>query len=351
VDAITRFLLDFFLFRNFAKFVRNRAKQTQDWLNKVKPFSWEAALLLSLFSWFVFLLLQGEYAKKFVSIFGWGFLIISVDWALFGKTITIPLIGFKLRPAPWIAGAIACLALLTNNFIITDLRSALISWPIVSAVFAGYSRFIASGFKWRLPDPSGRQDLVLLFLFAGLLSCWFQFHFMIQDILRLYPYLLTHDFDRSAFVVRINPGGKPTSPAYPLLETAEQVVRQKLAGKTWEEAQNLLRSFDDNGSAEAELSREIVDKLYGARLPREKQLWQITTELTPGTVPNQSTINLILRAQWLGATSRPESYAVKRSCVVQRGVLGNPQTFEDLQTQAQFGASAQLTCQPPEEEQ
>ncbi|WNZ25112.1 DUF5357 family protein [Leptolyngbya sp. NK1-12] len=347
MDTITRFLLDFFLVRNFSKFVRNRAQQLQTWLSNLKPFSWEVSLMLSLLSWFVVLILQEIYLKKFVSIFAWGFLIIGVDWALFGRTITIPLVGFRLRYAPWIAGAIACIALLTNDFIITDWRGALVSWPIVSAAFAGYSRFIASGFKWRLPDSTGRQDLVLLFLFAGLLSCWFQFHFMIQDILRLYPYLLTNDFDRSLFVVRLNPDRKPTSPAYPLLEVAEQVVREELTGKTWEEASTWLNSLNESDT-QAELSRQIVTQLYGDRLPREQQLWQITTE-TSQAATNSSSIDLTLRALWQGASSRPDGYAVKRSCTVQRSALSTPQTFADLQAQTQFGA--QLTCQPAQEEQ
>ena len=186
MNKLTQLLLDWFLLRRLGQTVRTRTQKTQAWLNNVKPFSWEAMLLLSLFSWFVYLLLQGIYAKKFISIFAWAFLIFGIDWALLGKQVTIPLIGFKFQHGPWITGAIASLAFLTNDFIITDWRSALISWPILSAVIAAYSRFIQPGLKFGTPGSTGRQDLVLLFLISGLISCWLQFHFLIQDILRTY---------------------------------------------------------------------------------------------------------------------------------------------------------------------
>lgn len=343
MDTITRLLLDFFLFKNFAGFVRNQTKKVQDWLSKVKPFSWEATLLLSLFSWFVYLLVQGFYAKKFVSIFAWGFLILGVDWALLGKQVTVPLLGFKFQYGAWLTGALACAAFLSNDFIITDLRGALISWPIFSAFFAGYSRFIQPGLKWQLPNPDGRQELVLLFLLSGLFSCWFQFHFLIQDILELYPNLLADNFDRSGFVMQLNRIRRPTSKGYPLLEAAESTVRQELSGKNWIEAQRWLRNID---SVESDLSRRVIDTLYDDQLPREQQLWQITAD----TAFRQSSVDLTLRATWKGASSRVGGYTLRRLCIISEVANPPPQTFEQMQTQETLGNSYQITCQQTEEE-
>lgn len=341
MDNLTRFLLDFFLFRNFAKFARNQAKKVQDWLSHIKPFSWEATLLLSLFSWFVYLLVQGFYAKKIVSIFGWLFLILGVDWALLGKKVTIPLIGFKFQHGPWITGAIASAAFLSNDFIITDLRGALISWPIFSAVFAGYTRFIQPGLRWQLPTPEGRQELVLLFLLSGLFSCWFQFHFLVQDVLELYPNLLADNFDRSSFVMQLNRIRRPTSKGYPLLEAVESEAREDLAGKNWIEAQRWLRNID---SVESDLGRRAIDAVYGDQMPREQQLWQITAD----TTFKQASVDLVLRAKWRGASSRLGGYTLRRLCIVSEVAVPPPQTFEDLQAQA--GNLYQMTCQTSEEE-
>lgn len=320
--------------------VRSRAEQVQAWLKKVKPFSWEATLLMSGFSWSVFLLVQGDFAKHLISAFAWSFLIVAVDWALLGKTITIPLIGIKVQYGPWLTGAIACVALLSNNFIITSLRSALISWPIFSAVFAGYSRFIQPGLRWQVPNPEKRQELVILFLICGLFSSWFQFHFLIQDVLQQYPNLLADNFDRSAFVVRLNPVQRTTSKAYPLLETTETIVREELLGKNWIEVQRWLRNIKD---AEAAIEQEAINRIYSDQNPREQQLWQITTD----TAFEQTGINLVLRAKWRGATSRPGNYYIlRRSCAVTEAVVPPPKSFEDLQKSSAY----QLTCQPTQEE-
>lgn len=343
MNNLTNYLLDLVLIKNLTQFVQKQTKQVEARLKQVKPFSWEAALLMSLFSWFVYLLVQGFYAKKLISVFAWGFLILGTDWALLGKQIKIPLIGFKFQHGPWITGAIACIALLSNNFLLTDWRGTLISWPIISAFFAGYSKFIQYGLKWQLPNAVGRQDLVLLFLLSGLFSCWFQFHFMVQDILRLYPNLLADNFDRSAFVVRSNPARKPASKGYALLETAEATVRQELTGKTWLEAQRWLNQID---SVEADLSRKIIATTYQDRLPREQQFWQITAE--PSF--QQASVNLILRALWKGPSSRPEGYTLRRDCTVSQIAMPPPQTFEEMQRQEGLGSSYQLLCQPTKEE-
>lgn len=334
--------------RKFTQAVGNWAKKFQDWLSKIRPFSWEATLLLSLFSWFVIFLLEGIYVRKFVSIFAWGFLIIAVEWALLGKKFKIPLIEFPVQYGPWLSGAIACFALLSNDFLIQDWRGVLISWPIFSAVFASYPRFIHTGLQVKLPEADGRQDLVLLFLVSGLLSSWFQFHFLVQDILQFYPNLLADDFSRSAFVNRIKPGPRPTSRGYTLLDSAEAQVRQELQGKTWIEAQRWLNSLKGTAEApgiEAEVSERVIDREYQEQLPREQQLWQIVTE-TRFNSSNPSQVELLLRAKWQGASSRQGGYTLRRLCIVSEVVNPAPESFEDLRQNSSF----QMQCQPTREE-
>jgi hypothetical protein len=347
VNALTRFLLNFFLVKNLVPFVRNRFTQIRERLSKIKPFSWEATLLLSLFSWFVFLLVQGEWVKHLVSIFAWGFLIIGTDWALMGQKVTIPLIGYSFQYVPWLTGAMACAALFSNDFIIRDWRSALTSYPIFAAGFMGYTKFIQNGLKWQLPDPGGRQDLVLSFLFCGLLSCWFQFHFLVQDIVQQYPNMLADEFDGSLFVTRLNPLRRPTTKAYALLDAAELTVRRELAGKTWVDAEAWLRNVD---SVEAALSNQVIDQVYGEQLPREKQLWQITADPTFNPASNPTSVDLALRAKWLGASSRLDGYTFRRTCSIRQAAAPPPQTFEDMQTQQQTGGSYEFVCQQTAEE-
>jgi hypothetical protein len=332
VDRFNRFLVDLFIIRNLRKAAQEWGRRIQTRLKQIKPFSWETALLLSLLSWSVYALLQGYYAKKLVSVFAWGFLIIGVDWALLGQKIRIPLVGFQFQPGPWLTGAIACWAFFSNDLLIHDFRSALISWPIFSAVFASYPRFIQTGLRWQIPDSSGRQDLVLIFLVAGLLSAWFQFHFLIQDLLVAYPNLRADPcaFQSSWFVTQINPVQKrPTSQGYFVLLAVEQAIRQDLSGKNWIEVQRWLRNIE---TVQPDLSRRALDAVYHSQPSREKQLWQITAS----TAPNPLNIDLFLRAHWLGATSFENGYTLNRVCKVQASTTSPPQTLNDLQTQQTY---------------
>jgi hypothetical protein len=340
MGALTRFLLDFVLIKNVSKTIREGAQRLQTWLNNIKPFSWEMLLLLSLFSWFAFLLVQGYYVKRFISFFAWLFLIVGVDWAFLRQKVSLPLLGFKFMPGPWIAAALTCIALGSNDLLIRDWRSALISWPIFAAVFASYSKFIRPGFTFQLPASEGVQELVLLFLINSLISSWFQFHFLIQDLLQDYPNLLADRFDRSVFVTRLNPISRPTSRAFALADATEAAVRRELIGKNWIEVQ---RWFNTVESVEANLNQQIIDTVYSDQLPREKRLWQITIDPTF----NQTGIAVALRTRWLGASSRPAGYVMKRDCLVSEVLPPAPQTFEQMQQQT---SGYQLTCQPTQEE-
>jgi hypothetical protein len=338
VQNLTRFLLDFFLIRNFKKVVRARVTQVQDRLSQIKAFSWEAMLLLSLFSWLVYLLVQSEFAKHLVSTLAWIFLMAGVDWALLETQIKFPLIGFLFKPGPWITAAIACIALLSNHFILHDWRSALISWPIFAAVFAGYSEFIEPGFTWQMPTARGRQYLVLLFLVCSLFSSWFQLHFLLQDILARYPNLRADSFSHSSFVVRLNPSRRPASLGYPLLDTTEKVIRENLAGKNWIEVQRWLRNID---AIEPALRQRVLERVYRGGFLEEQEFWQITAD----TTFNPTNIGLVLRANWQGPSSRQSGYTIQRPCSVTEAATPAPQSFEDLQKSTSY----QLICHPRRE--
>lgn len=345
MNRLTQLLLDIVLLKNAGQIVRNRARRTQDWFTSIKPFSWEAMLMLSLFSWFVYLLLEGIYAKKFVSIFAWGFLIISSDWAFLGKQAQVPLLGFKFQHGAWITAAILAVALLSNNFILTRWQNALTAWPIFAALFAAYPLFLRPGLRWGLPGAAGRQDLVLLVLVHCLIACWFQFHFLIQGRLADYPYLLNNSFEDSLFITRITlnseqAAGENTASrqAATLLTTAEATIRQALTGKTWSETYSWLSNIQ---SIQPNLNQQVIEAVYGEQA--EGELWQITADVGRNAI-SSSSLDLILTARWLGASSRLGGYALRQRCLVSETSLPNPDSFAQMQ-QTGF----QLTCQAPAE--
>ncbi|MBF2000349.1 MAG: DUF5357 family protein [Synechococcales cyanobacterium M58_A2018_015] len=323
-----RFLFEVLLLKRFVALTKVLATRLQHWLNQVKAFPPTPILMLSLLSWVVYWLLQGEFPRRLVSILAWLFLIVGTDWALLNRTFTIPILDFKFQYRPWVVGLLTCFALWNYNFLIQDHRSLLVSWPIVSAFFAGYPKFLKTGPEWQIPDAKGRQDLVILLLLSGLYSCWFQFHFAIQDLLRQYPSLLSDEFDRSAFVVRVNPlQRRPLPRGNQFLEAAASAIQDELRPKTGSEAQTWLSNLESNLPA---IQERALTQTYGMTPLRESRLWRLTAE--PQLAEPDS--RLLLRLTWTGPGLRGP-YTLRKSCLVRN-------------TTAQSRGSPVLECQAVE---
>lgn len=338
------FFLDILL--NGLSGIRDRTqKRIKD--AKIKPFSWQTALSLSLLSWLVFLVVQDPNLKKFVSIYGWAFLILGVDWYYVDdkeekKKLYLPGLDVKVNYGSWLTGALFCLALATNNFLLRDAQAALIAWPIVSVVIAALPRVLHPGLDplFRIPKDAGtRQDLVILALIGLLLSCWFRFHFLLQEIIEQYPSVLADDFSNSAFVSRLSPRffnqqSSPESRGVIILDTAEELIRNQLSGQSWLEVQRRLRNIQ---TQVPRLEAEAVDSAYANAAAEERQFWRFNA-VFEDQLPNDS---LELEATWVGPSSQPAGYTLRKICAVKRSALA---TAPDIAVGA--GESYELSCQP-----
>lgn len=303
-------------------FLDQTFRHVQSQVKALRPFSWQTALLLSLFSWLVYLLLSEPISRKFVALFGWFFLILGTDWALLGKEVN--LLGLKIRYGAWLTGALICAMLLSYRFIIWTLPGALIVWPLVSAAVAAIPKFIKAGPDFKTPSPADRQDIVLQVLLSALLSCWLQLHFSIQDILESYPSLAADNVNQSAFLFRLNPAAVPLTRGVIMLDTAEALVRKSLSGRSWIDVQRWLNNpiaFDP------QFYTQIFTQVYGSPNAAETQLWQLGTELSLG---NPDSI-FRMQAKWIGPSSQENGYTLEKPCLVREApaiptdALGNPQ--------------------------
>ncbi|NJR60893.1 MAG: DUF5357 domain-containing protein [Cyanobacteria bacterium CRU_2_1] len=309
----------------------------------IKPFSWQTSLLTSLFCWFIYLLLDDLDAKRFVSVFGWFFLIVGVDWVLLlqerataktDKEFNIPIFDLKFRLSPWISGALTCLAFYSLDFLIYTFRDTLVAWPLFSAAIGAFPKFLKPGPTLKVPDDVGvRQDLVTLVLLAILYSCWFQFTFFVQDLLQQYPSLLADDFDRSQFVVRTNRQTIPTTNGVVILDNAEAAIRSKLNGRSWVNVQRWLRNIDEQVPS---LNQQIKADTFG-NPPRvgEAGLWQFDanyTDVSPEDVLN-------LQAIWSGPSSKANGYILEKTCFISQAPV------QITPAPASSGQSYQMTCQ------
>ncbi|MBD3882974.1 DUF5357 family protein [Phormidium tenue FACHB-886] len=284
-------------------------------IRAIKPFSWQVSLLLSLFSWFTYLLVRDPAVKQFVSLFAWFFLIVGVDWWLIKKEFTIPGIGFKFYYGPWVTGALAVCALWSNRWGIQDIEGALISYPLFSVFFAAIPRFLKPGFNLKTPDNDTRKDLVVLVLLGILFSGWFRFHFVLQDYLQNYPSVAADNIDRSAFVTRFNPNNIPPTNGVKILNSAESIIRNELAKRSWQDGQRWLTSLSSQAST---LAQQVITTAYQETptLP-EQTLWRFNAQFSRSLPTNL----LQLQAFWTGPSSQGNGYLLQKSCAISEATV------------------------------
>lgn len=330
--------LNFFKNLFFIPAITSFQKNTK---GKVKPFSAQILFLLSLLSWLVWLIVQDRDAKQFVSLYGWFFLIVGSYWFftdnLEKKKLVIPGLKFRINYGPWVTAALIVLAFWSNEFLIPTATVALVVWPIVSVSIAAFQKLLirqSDEVVVTLPkDAAVRQDLVIVVLIGLLVSCWFQFYFLLQDILEEYPTLLDDNFGNSAFV---SPIGTRTATArgVTILETAEARIRRELAGRSWLQVQQWLRNI----KAEVpRLEREIIDQAYADNPGlEESDLWRFNAEFSDA-LPDDI---LQLQAIWIGPSSRPGGYYLEKTCLIR------PVSSQSSLTERYQGIPYDMDCQP-----
>ncbi|NET32723.1 MAG: DUF5357 domain-containing protein [Cyanothece sp. SIO1E1] len=315
-------------------------------INFLKPpryFAWSTLIWLSLFSWVMaFLASSVETApitRGFLSTMAWVFLTLGIGWWLTERPVRI--LGLSL--GPWLTGGLACAFLFgswNGNFIFPPI--AFIVWPLMSAAIAALPRFISPTFTLQTPAPPARQELVILLLVNLLFSCWFQFHFMIQDWLRDYPSLLSDpsflrdpslrsgNFNRSAFIFYLEPEIQKPSKGPALLERAEDILIKELDDLPWTQMERWLLNLEDKApilEARAMASTKSFSEV------EEASLWDLRAKpLSMG-----SDYRLELLAIWQGPSSISEGYHFKKSCSITRQPDGKENS----------PGKAQVTCEPP----
>ena len=264
--------------------------------------SWQTLILLSIFSWLMSLLTETPLLREALARIGWVFLTIGVGWALYGTRVNI--LGFTIAPGPWITGALAA-TFLFQGWTADPVRVALVSWPLISVAIDALPKFLP-GFVPFLPLPQVRQDLIITALVGALLSCWFQFYYVINDWLRDYPSLLADDFSRSAFVVRFDQ--EPVLPRGVLLvERTAQLATQQLQLLSWSEVERWLVEADQR----VKLLKPRV--LLSVPQAREDSLWEFQGVVT------EPDYTLRIRTVWRGASSVPSGYYVEKACRITQG--------------------------------
>lgn len=77
-----------------------------------------------------------------------------------------------------------------------------VSVPLILGGLTAVPAFLESGLQLKLPAPAIRQRLMIILLLHGLVSCWVQFYFIINNWVITNPNLNQQDFTQSHFVIK-----------------------------------------------------------------------------------------------------------------------------------------------------
>lgn len=309
-------------------------------IQPVRPFSWQACILLSLFSWLLALLSRllippANYAYHLTSNGGLLFFILGTIWWQLER----PWKFLGINWGPWIIGLLLAILFFEDLSIPARDNIIICSTPIFAAGIAALPRFFRGEIAPTVPPPSVWQELIVLFLCHLLISCWLQLAFLLNHWVDAYPSLLDEEFGNSAFVVRVGIQSPPSNRGERILNTMEAYLKSQLDGQQWERIEQIIASLQEN--------RLSIDEQVKQRLPdkSENQLWQLRGDL----IQNQTGYVLKLYVSWQGMTGGTEKYYLQKSCRIFQ-TYGQPTPGSDrLSTDAI--ARGEFRCQSASDRQ
>lgn len=295
-------------------------------------FAWQTAIYLSLFSvamsWVADLSDTTAFTQWLLTTGSWIFFAIGVGWAL--QHYQINLGGIPL--APWVTGAILCVygfdTLFGNNLALT-----IVLWPLISVGIITLPTVLTWEFRPKRPDPTQRQQLILLGLLGLLLSSWLQFYFRLQTWFDNYPTLLADDFSNSGFVFRLPSREAPRPGGIALLTSAAATLEAELDQTPWSWVERSLLNRQGQTHKLWTESQATLDS------PQEQFLWELKMR-RPRSTPEGYAVDLV--AVWRGPTAAPEGYYLQKTCKIHREMPPPDQT--QAESEPPPTAMAQVRC-------
>ncbi|MBD2415690.1 hypothetical protein FACHB389_07895 [Nostoc calcicola FACHB-389] len=272
-----------------------------------KAYSWQTFIYMSVFSWVISYLATG-YIKDIIAFFGWLFLIAGTAWYTTEDPLRVP--GTFMPVGAVITGfLVSVFAFGSQKDVITP--TTIVFWPTISALITAIPEFIEgtdTDAKAQIPKPEDRQKIIILVASSMLLSCWIQFYFVVDNWLEQYPSLQTDNFKRSTFVVMTEEAPKVPQNGILILDKLEPIIEEQIAQTPWSEVEKWLL---DAKVRVGSLGKGVIQKNLGKY--EEKELWRVE----PRVSNTKSGYILDLLSIWVGPSSNPRGYYLKKSCRIE----------------------------------
>ncbi len=298
-------------------------------LTPPKAYSWQTFIYLSVFSWTLSFLAVG-YVKSIIAFLGWLFLIAGTAWYTTDDPLRVP--GTFMPVGAVITGFLVSVFAFGNSTDVITART-IVLWPTISAIITALPDFIEgtdTKTTAKLPKPEVREKVIVLVASCMVISCWIQFYFVMDNWLTQYPSLLTDNFERSTFVVRMVAPEIAVEPATETETQPETTVKQEvqkipengvaildelqirvekqLNKSPWSQVERwLLDATKEVGN----LGNQVIEQKLGQY--EERKLWRVDAR-----VANiKSGYRLDLLSVWMGPSSNPQGYYLQKSCRVE----------------------------------
>ncbi|AFY50345.1 hypothetical protein Nos7524_4597 [Nostoc sp. PCC 7524] len=272
-----------------------------------KAYSWQTLIYLSVFSWVLSYFAIG-YIRDAIALFGWLFLIAGTAWYTTDDPLKIP--GTFMPVGAVITGFIVSIFAFGNQETgVTPMTIVL--WPTISALITAIPEFIEGSdtdSKARIPKPEARQKIIILVGSCMIISCWFQFYFVMNKWIQEYPSLLSDNFQRSTFVIRREAREEVPENGVVILNRLQPLVEEQIADKPWSEVERWLLEANVRLG---QLGKQVLDTNLAQY--EEKELWRIE----PRVVNTKTGYRLDLLSIWIGPSSNPKGYYLKKSCQIE----------------------------------
>ncbi|MTJ40289.1 septal junction protein FraD [Dolichospermum sp. UHCC 0406] len=294
--------------RGIFKYIQDLFAGVQKFLTPAKAYSWQTLIYLSIFSWGISYFALG-YIKDIIAFCGWLFLLAGTAWYTTDDPLRVP-------------GTFMPVGAVTTGFLVSIFAfghkegvltpNTIVIWPTIAAIVTAIPNFFEGTggklAKAKLPKLQDRQKVVVLLAWCMLISCWLQFYFVIDKWLKEYPSLRADNFQKSAFVIRLERPAKKPKTGDLILNKLQPLVNQQIANKPWSEVEKwLLEAKPRLGN----LGRRTINSNLGQS--QERLLWRVE----PRVVNIKSGYRLDILTIWGGPGANSQGYYWKKSCLIE----------------------------------
>jgi hypothetical protein len=307
-----------------------------------KAYSWQTFIYLSAYSWILSFLAAG-YVENVIAFLGWLFLIAGTAWYTTEDPLRVP--GTFMPVGAVITGFLVSVFAFGNSEDVITPRT-IILWPTIAGIITAIPDFIEgtdSSTTAKIPKPEVREKIIVLVASCMLISCWIQFYFVMDNWLTQYPSILTDDFGRSTFVIRIAEPETQTTPevrkipknGVTILDTLQTRVEEELNQKPWSQVERWLLEATKEVKS---LGNQVINQQLGEY--EERKLGRLEARVTN----IKSGYKLDLLSIWDGPSSDIKGYYLQKSCQVEPIAVSQGNSRIALNEVEQNNTVAEIEC-------